>query len=203
MASGYCPKCGVARTGERFCEKCGNDFWRSAQQVPGVRPEAGHPPPPAEARAGNRVPVGRIIIWILILAAAAVAVSFVLSGLRATGGQLPGGSDDAIHFGTGLNESTLRVTGERSTFALDDSMAYSFTISGGAGTRQLDLSIAKKGPGGSETPITNVPVTISNPEFNVFGNTLDLGASGLDSGTYVMRVFKGDDLLAEGEFTLR
>ena len=33
MASGFCPNCGTPRTGERFCAKCGNDFWRSASDV--------------------------------------------------------------------------------------------------------------------------------------------------------------------------
>src|SRR5688572_22581633 len=26
MTLGFCPKCGAARTGERFCGKCGTDF---------------------------------------------------------------------------------------------------------------------------------------------------------------------------------
>ena len=28
--NGFCPQCGKARTGERFCANCGNDFWRTA-----------------------------------------------------------------------------------------------------------------------------------------------------------------------------
>jgi hypothetical protein len=31
MATDFCPQCGTARTGERFCGKCGSDFWRTAQ----------------------------------------------------------------------------------------------------------------------------------------------------------------------------
>lgn len=34
MTLGFCPKCGTARTGDRFCAKCGEDFQAQANPQP-------------------------------------------------------------------------------------------------------------------------------------------------------------------------
>ena len=55
--SGYCPKCGKVRTGDRFCANCGNDFWRGGaeEETEGlVRSEAAARPAPPPLTGSQR-----------------------------------------------------------------------------------------------------------------------------------------------------
>ena len=72
-----------------------------------------------------------------------------------------------------------------------------------AGASSLTFVVASRGAGGSERSIIKTDVDVTNPDFDTFGNALDLALL-LDRkpGTYVMRYLRDADVLAEGTFTL-
>ena len=67
MASGFCPNCGTPRTGERFCAKCGNDFWKGAS-AEGAPTSPAPPLPGASAtlQPGAMAPAGNRRIWVIL-----------------------------------------------------------------------------------------------------------------------------------------
>ncbi len=115
---------------------------------------------------------------------------------------LPG----ALAFGTGRNRSTCEITGQTDTFGPGTTFAHSITLNDAFGVGSVIEEISRVGADGKETVVqskqdgaTEVSSKRKVTCYSVAANNL-IRAWG--AGTYVMRVFRGDEKLAEGRFTL-
>jgi hypothetical protein len=109
-----------------------------------------------------------------------------------------------IEFGTKFDPDTLVMLKPATRFhASAKSISYVIHLSEPAGATSLTLSLTRRSSGGAETTIVTVPWEVANPDFDTFANAVDL-ASLVDRelGTYVMRVIREGDVLAEGTFQL-
>jgi hypothetical protein len=115
---------------------------------------------------------------------------------------LPG----TLAFGTGRNRSTCEITGPTDTFAPGTTFAHSITLKEAFGVSSVVEEIARVGADGKETVVqskqdgeTEVSSKRKVTCYSVSANNL-IRAWG--PGAYVMRVFRGDEKLAEGWFNL-
>jgi hypothetical protein len=116
---------------------------------------------------------------------------------------LPG----TLTFGLGLNAETQRVTNPTDTFAPGTLFAHSVELTQPFGVTQLGEGVARINEDGSETLVinqeTNV-ITGIDPDAMVDGFTVDtnLLLDAIGPGRFVMRVYRGSELLAQGTFIL-
>ena len=109
-----------------------------------------------------------------------------------------------ITFGLDYDPDTLDIIKPTERFkATYPAIAYSASLTEGAGAAKLRLVVASVSAAGSERVIIDEDVAVSNPAADIFANKVDL-ASLLDNkpGTYVMRFLRDATVLAEGTFTL-
>jgi hypothetical protein len=115
---------------------------------------------------------------------------------------LPG----TLTFGLGLNVDTQRVTNPADTFTPGTTFAHSIELSAPFGVTQLGEEVARINEDGSETIVitTENQVDLQDPNATVDGFTVPTNAllDALGAGTYVMRVYRGTELLAQGTFIL-
>lgn len=109
-----------------------------------------------------------------------------------------------IEFGTKFDPDTLVMTKPTDRFKRTyKPISYVIHLSEPAGATSLTLTLTKRSSGGAETTIVSVPFDVANPEFDIFANSADLGfLVDRKAGTYVMRLIREGDVLAEGTFTL-
>ena len=115
---------------------------------------------------------------------------------------LPG----TITFGTGVNPDTNEVTGATTTFVAGTGWAHSIKLTQTFAVNTLQEEITRVADGKvvqARVPNGTVRVT---PSATIAGfksgvNTTKL-IEGLGTGEFVMRVYRGVELLAEGHFTL-
>ncbi len=109
-----------------------------------------------------------------------------------------------ITFGTGLSASKA-VTGKTDTFGPGSAFAHSVAAAEPFGVRTLYETVVRVAADGTETPMqTRYPVTISSTA-KVFGFVVSTNSLVTDwggGGDFVMRIFKGETLIAQGQFTL-
>jgi hypothetical protein len=116
---------------------------------------------------------------------------------------LPG----TLTFGLGLNAETQRVTNPTDTFSPGTLFAHSVELTQPFGVTQLGEGVARINEDGSETLVinqeTNV-ITGIDPNAMVDGFTVDtnLLLDAIGPGRFVMRVYRGSELLAQGTFIL-
>jgi len=115
---------------------------------------------------------------------------------------LPG----TVTFGLGLNPETQRVTNPTDTFTAGTTFAHSIELSSPFGVTQLGEEVARINEDGSQTIVitTENQVDLQDPNATVDGFTVPTNAllELLGAGTYVMRVYRGTELLAQGTFIL-
>jgi hypothetical protein len=115
---------------------------------------------------------------------------------------LPG----TITFGYGLNESTSEVIDVATTFARGQFFAHSIKLSEPFGVDQIQEEVVRVNGDGTLTVVQErtdevVPVTADSDivGFRVSaGSLIDLWGE----GNYILRAYRGVELLAEGSFTL-
>jgi hypothetical protein len=131
------------------------------------------------------------------------AVGSVLPSLAASP-QLPG----TVTFGTGWNNNTRQLTGETTTFsATSDGFAHEISLSEPFGVDRLQEEVVRVAADGTETIVQprNKGVVLVNPSLSADG--LESGATVSQliakwgKGDHILRVYRGDELLAEGHFT--
>lgn len=108
-----------------------------------------------------------------------------------------------VTFGASLDE-TLKVEGEASSFAVGQAAAFSGNFSEPAGATTLDIIVSSVDAGGAEGVVYTEAVSISSPEFDIFGIE-DIVLSTLVGdapGDYVLRFYREATELAEGTFTI-
>lgn len=115
---------------------------------------------------------------------------------------LPG----TLTFGLGLNVETQRVTNPTDTFTPGTTFAHSIELTAPFGVTQLGEEVARINEDGTETIVitTENQVDLQDPDATVDGFTVPTNAllDALGAGTYVMRVYRGTELLAQGTFIL-
>jgi hypothetical protein len=115
---------------------------------------------------------------------------------------LPG----TLTFGLGLNVETQRVINPTDTFTPGTTFAHSIELTAPFGVTQLGEEVARINEDGSETIVitTENQVDLQDPNATVDGFTVPTNAllDALGAGTYVMRVYRGTELLAQGTFIL-
>jgi hypothetical protein len=116
---------------------------------------------------------------------------------------LPG----TLTFGLGLNAETQRVTNPTDTFSPGTLFAHSVELTQPFGVTQLGEGVSKVNEDGSETLVINQETNVIsgiNPDATVDGFTVDtnLLLDAIGPGTFVMRVYRGSELLAQGTFIL-
>ena len=112
-----------------------------------------------------------------------------------------------LTFGLGLNVDTQRVTNPTDTFTPGTTFAHSIELSTPFGVTQIGESVSRVNEDQTETLV--FPADESNqlpvdPNATVDGFTVDTNVllDALGAGTYVMRVYRGTELLAQGTFIL-
>jgi hypothetical protein len=115
---------------------------------------------------------------------------------------LPG----TLAFGLGLNAETQRVTNPTDTFTPGTTFAHSIELTSPFGVTQIGEGVWQIAEDGSETQVINPDenqLTV-DPEASVDCFTVPTNAllDPLGPGTFVMRVYRGSELLAQGTFIL-
>jgi hypothetical protein len=162
-------------------------------------------------------PVGSTAIPVWLVAGAIVAVIlalvllFILRGgpppeQGVLGDQPTGeiGEPVSISFGRELDPTTGAVTSETTRFRAGQPFAYSFELPGRIGVRTVLVGVYRLEPNGEETTVQPPAAQPVDPgqttvAYQVQTDTL-LATFG--SGEYVMRIYRGEELLAEGRFRL-
>lgn len=116
---------------------------------------------------------------------------------------LPG----TLTFGLGLNAETQRVINPSDTFTPGTTFAHSIELTAPFGVTQLGEEVARVNEDGTETVVITAAenqVDLQDPNATVDGFTVPTNAllEALGAGTYVMRVYRGSELLAQGSFNL-
>jgi hypothetical protein len=164
-------------------------------------------------------PVGSTAIPIWLVAGAIVAVILALVllfilrggpppeeavlGERATGEI---GEPLPIRFGREVDPITGAVTSETTRFRAGQPFAYSFELPSRIGVRTVMVGLYRLEPDGEETTVQD-PARAAQPvdpgqttvSYQVEADAL-LATFG--PGEYVMRIYRGEELLAEGRFRL-
>jgi hypothetical protein len=119
------------------------------------------------------------------------------------GPTLPG----TLTFGLGLNVETQRVTNPTDTFTPGTLFAHSVELTQPFGVTQIGEAVARINEDGTETALIDAADNVISgidPDATVDGFTVETNAllDAIGAGTFVMRVYRGTELLAEGRFTL-
>jgi hypothetical protein len=128
------------------------------------------------------------------------AFALLLAGLTACGG---GSSNSGtIDFGTGMNGngSGLAVTGKGTSFPKEkiDMVAH---LSEPAGAKVHVVALKQDTQNGTNTVIGATDTDSPNPSDTTIGAPFD-ASSGVDAGTYTIRLEHGDKVIATGTFTI-
>ena len=112
-----------------------------------------------------------------------------------------------LAFGTAFDPATKRITAPATAFAPGSVFAHSITLTEPFGVRLIQEEVVRVAADGTETVVqrrnaTSLAVDPSGTSAAFSVNTNALIES-WGPGTYRMRVYRGDELLAEGEFQLR
>lgn len=108
-----------------------------------------------------------------------------------------------ITFGIGLNQETLKVRRERTNFTVDQKVAWSAALSEPVGSTSVQIVIAERHGGGSESVAYEETLDVANPDFDLLANNVRLGSI-LGVGRFVMRYVNADgEVLAEGAFRIK
>jgi hypothetical protein len=115
---------------------------------------------------------------------------------------LPG----TLTFGLGLNAETQRVTNPTDTFTPGTTFAHSIELTEPFGVNLIAEEVVQIAEDGSETQVVNPDENTLDvdPNAMVDGFTVPTNAllDSLGPGTFVMRVYRGSELLAQGRFIL-
>ena len=137
------------------------------------------------------------------------------SALPSAGGSFPAsaaasqGLPGTIAFGTGWDNTARQITGATSAFtAASAGFAHSITLSAPIGVDRLQEEVVRVAADGKETVVQPRVdgVVLVNPALASDGLKFASSVTKLiakwGTGTFIMRVYRGLDLLAEGSFTL-
>ena len=111
-----------------------------------------------------------------------------------------------LAFGTAFDPATKQITAPATAFAPGSVFAHSITLTEPFGVGQIQEEVVRVAEDGTETVVQrrNATRLIVDPSATIaaFSVNTNLLIESWGAGTYRMRVYRGDELLAEGEFQL-
>jgi len=112
-----------------------------------------------------------------------------------------------ITFGTGFNRTTRQVVNPTTSFGPDMFLGYSVTTTQPFGVTTLSEDVVRVA-NGTETVVdpranNQVRVSASAKIFGFLLSTNDLLKAWNGGGAFILRVYRGNEKIAEGHFTLR
>jgi hypothetical protein len=111
---------------------------------------------------------------------------------------------DTITFGTGLTASKT-ISGKTDTFGPGSTFAHSVSAKEPFGVSTLYETVVRVADDGTESPMQTrypVPVTKTAKVFGFVVSTNSLLRDWAGGGNFIMRIYDGQTLIAEGSFTL-
>jgi hypothetical protein len=116
---------------------------------------------------------------------------------------LPG----TVTFGTGLDATTRAVTGATTSFHAGVAFAHSIKLSAPFGVNTVQEEVIKLGVGGTQTIVqarAGSDLSVSASAKVAGFRVRDAGSliPSWGTGDFILRVYRGTELLAEGHFTL-
>ncbi len=108
-------------------------------------------------------------------------------------------------FGTGLDDTTLSVTGATRQFKTTaEKICWSAVLSAPVGATSVGAVVSLIGPGTAQTVVASDPkVPVTDPAAGLIAKCEDLRfLLGQQAGTYSIRYVHGGTVLAEGTFKL-
>lgn len=138
------------------------------------------------------------------------SASFLPSGPPASGSAAPSAPlPGVVSFGLGLNRTTREVVNPTDTFGPGQVFAHSIALPEPFGVDQIQEEVIRIEGDGALTVVqqregSNLPVS---PDAQIAGYTVNTnglisGPGSWGPGNYILRVYRGVELLAEGRFTL-
>jgi hypothetical protein len=109
-----------------------------------------------------------------------------------------------VTFGTGIDPYSHQVTGQTSMFSPHEPFAWSFSRRKSLDTPTLTLTIDRASSGGGPlTEVDDETVAVSDPSVGGLYQSASIDTianAALDPGTYEMRFWRGQTLIANGTF---
>jgi len=134
------------------------------------------------------------------------SASFTPSGPPGTSAAPSAPLPGVVSFGLGLNRTTREVVNPTDTFGPGQVFAHSIALTQPFGVNQIQEEVIRIEGDGALTVVqpregSNLNVA---PDAQVAGYTVNSNAliSGWGPGNYILRVYRGVELIAEGRFTL-
>lgn len=123
---------------------------------------------------------------------------------------LPG----TLAFGTELDPTTREVTTPQTSFGRGETFAYSIRMPEAFGVDSIQVAVLRVADDGTETVVQEPSAQAIDPNtpvaaFAVPADNLIVGSDGVPdtgdefgAGNFIMRIFRGEELIAQGSFTL-
>jgi hypothetical protein len=120
-----------------------------------------------------------------------------------TASPVASGPPGTITFGADYDPQTLAIIGPTSTIHLGQLVAWRADLSEPAGSTTLTFTVSEPNPPGPEFPHWQQDFSVPDASFVVIVNKVDLSVyvHG-EPGSFIMRIRRGQALLAEGHFSL-
>lgn len=144
-------------------------------------------------RLNTRSEVARLFSVAMLVLVVTSAVSGAVGARGRPAGSVVFGHDFTMRNGIAVIDSPL------STFAKGEQLAWVTTLSRPAHTTRLEMIWVATSNGG-QSVMLRTPLDVASPDFQVFWNKQTLF---LDPGEYIIRFVNGDQVLAEGPFSVR
>lgn len=118
----------------------------------------------------------------------------------ATPTPLPG----TLTFGTALDETTREVTEPDPDYTRGENFAYSIRMPEAFGVDSILVEVIEVNADGTETLVQEASAQAIGADTPVasFQVSADALINGFGPGSYIMRIYRGEELIAEGPFTL-
>ena len=114
----------------------------------------------------------------------------------ARGDSLPG----TITFGSAVNQRTLEVNNPKTSFRLNQQVAWSASLTGPVDDTKVHIGITRSG---DDTELFGYEQFITDPGATTLANRMPLGRFLAQPGSYTMRYITIDgNVVAEGDFEL-
>ncbi|MEP6808380.1 MAG: hypothetical protein ABI978_07240, partial [Chloroflexota bacterium] len=113
-----------------------------------------------------------------------------------------------VTFGTGLNPDTKEVTGPTTTFSAGVAFAHSIKLTAPFTVKFIQEEVVRVAAGGAETIVqtrvgSDLQVTPTSKIAGFRVKDAKVLIDGWGKGNFILRVYRGAELVAQGPFTLQ
>ncbi|MDQ3881442.1 MAG: hypothetical protein M3295_10275 [Chloroflexota bacterium] len=167
--------------------------------------------PVGEVGALASLPVGLILVGVAVVAVVIVVLlatrggqgSGEVAGSRSSATPLPGVAAP-IRFGTAIDPVSGEASEETTVFRPGDTFAYSVRLAEPIGTDAVEVEVIHRAADGSQETVQAPASQSVDPAQRViaFQVAADALIEGFGTGDFLMRIYRGRELLAQGSFSL-